>query len=657
MKILSVELENYRQYKGKQKIEFSSQDSKNFTIFVGANGAGKTNLLNAITWCLYDREEHLSQTPREMMMNIINEQVLDQLKPGEKATARVRISLGETTPRLIFEHSVTAKMKLDKGFSLMEEPLHAWFLLPNKSWEESKQPAHTINGLLPQGIKDFFLFDGEKLDRFFQVGNEEEVKRAILSVSQIDLLDRAMEHLDDKLTQIRRDAKGISPKASDIFSDLEDTKELVEKVKKELEVLRRDKADTSKNLAEIETRLRESNVPLVKAFQVQRDGLRVSMDESVERSGRVRGEILNHLVKMGPLIYASKALKSTLTLVDSKFKSGELPPQIRETFVRSLLNRGHCICGTDISSNGPERQSLDALLKVAKYSELENTVIQGKYVAEQLIGSLTYFSEPLERMEKELRAENEQYERNGILLKEIDAKLRGINLDEVATLENQYVELRAALEDLIKDVSIRELNLKTLESRVQTLGTEHRNELEKQRKHGDLLAKIDLCDKGIQLLKSVKEEVVGEVRKTIESKTKDYFLSLIWKKETYVNVKIDSSFRVSVINRLGGESIGSLSAGERQVLALSFMAALTKVSGFKAPVVIDTPLGRISGEPKDNIAESLPEYLKDTQVTMLMTDQEYTPSVRQKLSNRVGKEWTLDFDETNFETRVKPYIA
>ncbi len=626
MKILSVELENYRQYKGKQKIEFSSQDSKNFTIFVGANGAGKTNLLNAITWCLYDREEHLSQTPREMMMNIINEQVLDQLKPGEKATARVRISLGETTPRLIFEHSVTAKMKPDKGFSLMEEPLHAWFLLPNKSWEESKQPAHTINGLLPQGIKDFFLFDGEKLDRFFQVGNEEEVKRAILSVSQIDLLDRAMEHLDDKLTQIRRDAKGISPKASDIFSDLEDTKELVEKVKKELEVLRRDKADTSKNLAEIETRLRESNVPLVKAYQVQRDGLRISMDESVERSGRVRGEILNHLVKMGPLIYASKALKSTLTLVDSKFKSGELPPQIRETFVRSLLNRGHCICGTDISSNGPERQSLDALLKVAKYSELENTVIQGKYVAEQLIGSLTYFSEPLERMERELRAENEQYERNGILLKEIDAKLR-------------------------------ELNLKTLESRVQTLGTEHRNELEKQRKHGDLLAKIDLCDKGIQLLKSVKEEVVGEVRKTIESKTKDYFLSLIWKKETYVNVKIDSSFRVSVINRLGGESIGSLSAGERQVLALSFMAALTKVSGFKAPVVIDTPLGRISGEPKDNIAESLPEYLKDTQVTMLMTDQEYTPSVRQKLSNRVGREWTLDFDETNFETRVKPYIA
>jgi len=101
--ILSLELENYRQYKGKQKIEFSSDSSKNFTIFVGANGAGKTNLLNAVTWCLYDREEHLAQTPREMMMNIVNEKVLSDLPAGGKATAKVRISLGDSTPRLVFE--------------------------------------------------------------------------------------------------------------------------------------------------------------------------------------------------------------------------------------------------------------------------------------------------------------------------------------------------------------------------------------------------------------------------------------------------------------------------------------------------------------------------------------------------------------------------
>src|SRR6266566_1528591 len=305
MKILSLELENYRQYKGKQKIEFSASDEKNFTIFVGANGAGKTNLLNAITWCLYDREEHLSSTPPEMMMNIINEQLLNELPVGGKAVARVRILLGETSPTRVFERSSSAK-KVEQGrFVQTEEPLRAWFLV-NKNWEESKQPFHTVSTLLPQGIKDFFLFDGEKLDRFFQAGNEEEVKRAVLSVSQIDLLDRAVDHLDEKLTQIRRDAKGISPKATQIMADIQDTKQLLETVKKELETLRKDKGQ--------------------------------------ERSSNVREKILNHLVSIGPMIYAKKALESSIDLVNSKYRSGELPPQIRDTFLKSLLTRGQCIC-------------------------------------------------------------------------------------------------------------------------------------------------------------------------------------------------------------------------------------------------------------------------------------------------------------------------
>ncbi len=656
MKILSLELENYRQYKGKQKIEFSASDEKNFTIFVGANGAGKTNLLNAITWCLYDREEHLSSTPPEMMMNIINEQLLNELPVGGKAVARVRILLGETSPTRVFERSSSAK-KVEQGrFVQTEEPLRAWFLV-NKNWEESKQPFHTVSTLLPQGIKDFFLFDGEKLDRFFQAGNEEEVKRAVLSVSQIDLLDRAVDHLDEKLTQIRRDAKGISPKATQIMADIQDTKQLLETVKKELETLRKDKGETARNLADVENRLRESNVPLVQALQEQRDTLSRRMDQSQERSSNVREKILNHLVSIGPMIYAKKALESSIDLVNSKYRSGELPPQIRDTFLKSLLTRGQCICGAEISHAGPGRTNLENLLKMAKFSQLDYGVTQGKFVIEHILGTIASFFEPLDGLEKDLRSESEQYERDAISLKEVNSKLKGINLDEVQLLESQREELKKAHEDLIRDVSIREANQQALESKAQTLSADHRKELEKERKHADLLAKIDLCDKGIQLLKFVKDEVVGEVRRTIESKTKEYFLSLIWKRETYVDVGIDPSFRVSVVNRLGGESIGSLSAGERQVLALAFMAALTKVSGFRAPVVIDTPLGRISGEPKDNIAAALPEYLKDTQVTMLMTDQEYTTSVRGRLAPRVGHEWSLEFDEPNFETTVRPYNA
>ena len=57
IRIISLELENYRPYYGKHKINFSSRE-EGFTVIFGKNGEGKSNLLNAISWCLYREEPH-----------------------------------------------------------------------------------------------------------------------------------------------------------------------------------------------------------------------------------------------------------------------------------------------------------------------------------------------------------------------------------------------------------------------------------------------------------------------------------------------------------------------------------------------------------------------------------------------------------------------
>ena len=124
----------------------------------------------------------------------------------------------------------------------------------------------------------------------------------------------------------------------------------------------------------------------------------------------------------------------------------------------------------------------------------------------------------------------------------------------------------------------------------------------------------------------------------------EYFNQLIWKDEDYT-IDLDDSYQISVSGD-GSENnrIGSLSAGETQVLALSFMAALSDISGFDAPVVIDTPLGRISGENRTLIAQNLPTYLSDTQLTFLMTDTEYAGDVKRFLKGKVANKYVLDFD-------------
>ena len=106
------------------------------------------------------------------------------------------------------------------------------------------------------------------------------------------------------------------------------------------------------------------------------------------------------------------------------------------------------------------------------------------------------------------------------------------------------------------------------------------------------------------------------------------------------------------------ECIETLPADERQLLGLSFMAALNSVSGFNVPIIIDTPLGRIPREHGKSIASNLSNYLKEKQVTLLVTDEEYTPEVKESLSERVGMSYSITCKETGTGVlaEVVPYV-
>ena len=71
--ISSITLTNYRQFKGTQTLNFSFDNKKNVVVVLGKNGAGKSNILNALTWCFYGIEVHKDQLVQETGgMPIIN---------------------------------------------------------------------------------------------------------------------------------------------------------------------------------------------------------------------------------------------------------------------------------------------------------------------------------------------------------------------------------------------------------------------------------------------------------------------------------------------------------------------------------------------------------------------------------------------------------
>ena len=162
MIIESIKIQNFRQYKGPMTVEFSLDKNKNFTIIRGTNGAGKTNLLNALTWCLYGEELHKVDTSSTggLKYNLITK---NQIKPGEDFDIIVEVSmLDEYENRVIFKR--TLNYSCDKNGVLAENPFGSQFNVFYSDGINDKPLAHPdifIEKNMPKDIEGYFFLMGK----------------------------------------------------------------------------------------------------------------------------------------------------------------------------------------------------------------------------------------------------------------------------------------------------------------------------------------------------------------------------------------------------------------------------------------------------------------------------------------------------------------
>ena len=149
---------------------------------------------------------------------------------------------------------------------------------------------------------------------------------------------------------------------------------------------------------------------------------------------------------------------------------------------------------------------------------------------------------------------------------------------------------------------------------------------------------------------------MANMRAKVAELTRSNFFDLIWKKDEFSDVNLTDDYKLIVIKN-GFNAVHTLSAGEKLVLALSFIVAIREVAGFKTPLIIDTPLGKISGKPTKNIADFISNFSKDVQVTLLVTDKEYQfvdPEIRRSfrdlIKESVNKEYILNRDSKESTT-------
>jgi DNA sulfur modification protein DndD len=503
--------------------------------------------------------------------------------------------------------------------------------------ERVSNPVGTMNAILPVNVREYFLFDGEKIDNFAKPEAAAQVKEAIYLVLKLEILDRARKHLEAAAQEYRKELKQVSSAELRNLLDADEKaraeRAKIEKRRAELEA---EIESARRKIVEIEQRLRETEN--AKVLQQQRD--RIERDLKMRRSEQEAtvGQ-LRELATSGYLVGAKPAMGRALQILDQKRERGEIPSSIRQQFVQDLIAQMRCVCGRPFTEGSLEHRQLLSLLSTRLPGSLEDDVLDTS-------AALRGFGERIQRHLSDLDTAMKRRTSLVDLIKDLEAELddverqlRGSPLEEISRLERQRQDFRADVDSYNIEIGSLEERDKKLEETITQLEKQIAKARKDEQRERLLSLKLDLAQRAADAIRDMYQVFADDMRERIEAKTKEIFKLLVWKGSHFQDVKLGSDFNLEVIDRYGLPARPELSAGERQVLSLSFITAMSRVSEEEAPLVMDTPFGRLSSQHRNSITEHLPD-LSD-QLILFVTDEELRDQARKNLEPRIGAEYRL----------------
>ncbi len=182
MRLERIELQNFRQYFGLQRLNFAKAKDRNVTIIHGINGAGKTSLFLALNWCLYGRNAENIKVV-DNVGELISKEAVNQAQPGDEIRSSVSIYFLHNGHRYMAKRTLTSQ-KLLTGKPAVNEVDQFTMMRTDSSGraESILNPLGTMNAILPVNAREYFFFDGEKIDNFAKPEASAQVKEAIYLV-------------------------------------------------------------------------------------------------------------------------------------------------------------------------------------------------------------------------------------------------------------------------------------------------------------------------------------------------------------------------------------------------------------------------------------------------------------------------------------------
>lgn len=665
MRIQRLELHNFRQFYGTQSIEFSGadpNDPRNVTVVYGENGRGKTGLYRAVMYCLFglrivDQDRNYDTDGDrfdEKNLYLVNLAAMEE-------DARTERKGVEAYVRLTFTHADKSYEMVRRLFGILrpnaqvveedrEVKLHTTDASGNTrtlGQAEAEEIAAEIRQILDPRVKDYFLFDGERIERLTRVTSRQrkEVAQGIRNLLKIDELFSADEGINALDIRLNRELQKVS--TGDYQKRLQEKGRLVEEQQKiEAEIKR---LTNEIELGEDHVRRLDAELDKYKEMEsaiLRRKHLEEERDRLLADKDDLHNQMRAFTVEASVML--AKDLFDQLYLdLDRKKEKGQVPPDIRRELIERLLQAMKCICGREFTAGSAEYHLLKAWENVpmANIQTHLITLYSDLSAARAHINGQSALL--TDHLQKSARIE-EKLDQLNVKLNELNEQLgQAANTDIVA--KNQARRAIQTKLGVLKSERNTQLERKDkVKAQLEEVERELPRLAKQQKEHRELSGQQELLSKSKTAIKRVIEAFVQDVRRELEEKANENFRRLLDMdgQKTLKAITVSEDYTLEVLDWMNRPFLANISAGQRQVVSLSFITALAQVAGgssvLEIPLYMDTPFGRLSQEHRDNLLQVIPNITP--QWVLLATEREFGADEAAQLttSGKWGKFYVLE---------------
>lgn len=641
MKLHSITMKNFMPYKGQARVDFPQDEFRNVMLVFGDNMRGKTSLLNALRWGFYERAvgRHSTTIPLHEILN---------KEAASEGDWTVEVHIEFEANGHVYDLRRRAEKRAAVTVPQRPEDFQAQvFLRKDGIPVQGDLVEAEINGIAPQQVSRFFLFDGELLGEYEMLlieGSDQgrQIKEAIEQVLGVPALIHGRDELGTLLKSARKAQQHDLQRVAGLEQHAQQQAELTARqesyekdlgaLQGQLETVRSDRMklddeiEAAQSIYAAKSRL-DAIVDRQRQIEDYRDQKKLERLDLLSQSWR-------DLIEIKVSVRREQMEKERRELTQQMKKEAGVETQIAQ--LEKLLDTKECpTCrqglgderrgqiGADLGRLQGElarfRDNTDTLQSLSAQIEALSKIkgVSARDRIAQIDRDLQGHEVELTKIENEgakLRDEIEGYDTAEIARKRA---LRDAKLQEEATLQKDIIVRKKDVDKVKGDLAVAQ---RTIEGLTQTRS---------QRS----TIKATVCTELETVFNQSIERLRDRLRKAVEERATEAFREMTTQK-AYQGLEINQSYGLSILDE-NKNKVTVRSAGAEQVVALSLIDGLNRTGRAAGPVVMDTPFGRLDLKHRDNILTYLPTVT--SQFVLLVHSGEIRPETDlAALSSRIG---------------------